>query len=85
MPKQNASVLNESSNPSLALFLSNIPETLFSCVSTFYVCPVLPEEVHIHCEVVIVLVILCACFNIALFDIKSAAWYQKVLTAEMFH
>jgi len=43
----------------------------------------LPEEVHIHCEVVIVLIILCACFNTALFDIKSAAWYQKVLTAEM--
>jgi uncharacterized membrane protein len=48
----------------------------------FYVCPVLPEKVHIHC-VVIVLIILCACFNTALFDIKSAAWYQKVLTVEM--
>ena len=49
----------------------------------FYVCPGLPEVVPIHCEVVIVLILLCACFNTALFDIKSAAWYQKVLTAEM--
>ena len=49
----------------------------------FYVCPVLPEEVHIHCEVVIVLIMLRACFNTALFDIKSAAWYQKVLTVKM--
>jgi len=46
----------------------------------FYVCTVLPEEVHICCEAVIVLIILCACFNTVLFDIKSAAWYQKVLT-----
>ena len=29
------------------------------------------------------LIILCGCFNTALFDIKSAAWYQKVLTVEM--
>lgn len=49
----------------------------------FYVCPVFAEKVHIRCEVVIVLIILCACFNTALFDIKSAAWYQKVLTVEM--
>jgi hypothetical protein len=49
----------------------------------FYVCPGLPEEVHIHCEVVILLIILCACFNTSLFDIKSAACYQKVLSAEM--
>jgi hypothetical protein len=49
----------------------------------FYVCPGLPEVVHIHCEVVIVLIILCVCFNTALFDIKNAACYQMVLTAEM--
>ena len=48
----------------------------------FYVCPVLLEEVHIRCEV-IVLIIFCACFDTALFDIKSAAWCQKVLTVEM--
>jgi len=49
----------------------------------FYGCPVLPEELCIHCKVVILLIILCACFNTALFDKKSAAWYQKVLTLEM--
>jgi len=48
----------------------------------FYVCTVLPEEVHICCDV-IVQIILCACFNTALFDVKSAAWYQKVFTVEM--
>jgi hypothetical protein len=50
---------------------------------TFCIRPLLPGEIHIHCEVVIVLIILCACFNTAVLDIKSAEWYWKVLTAEM--